>query len=101
MRFLLANLAIFAFYVGNGMLGTYLDIRAGQPHDSILFAVYAALQWTALPVAIVVNCRMLRFQDSWRGWVYGTLLGAVIFGLAFPVYGLIVLWFHLALGGTL
>lgn len=101
MRFVLANLCVFVVYTAVGILGTWLDVRYGQPDESMLFVMFGVFQWTSLPVAVAVNS-MLMHSSSWSHRIlYGTLVGVALFALAVIPYSLIVIGFHIEIGGTL
>ena len=101
-RLLIANICLFLLYVGNGLLGTWLYVRSGQPLDSFLYnPIFPMLQATSLPVAIAADCRILYLENRTHWLRNGAIAAAVSFALALFPYGLIIIGFHLAIGGTL
>lgn len=101
MCHIIANTTLFVGYCIVAMLFDLLYVSQGQPHDSLLAAVGALLMWSSIPVACFVNWSLLAIDRPKMRVLVGVFLGLLALAVGFVPYCLLMLNFHMWLGGTL
>jgi Na+-driven multidrug efflux pump len=102
MRFVVANLVLFIIYCTGICAFDWMYVRLGQPHDEVLFlTVEPLLIWSAVPVTCAVNTWLVQAATSFRRVLIGTMVALLAIAVAFVPLCLLLVHFHVWIGGSL
>jgi len=102
LRHLCANVLLFVFYSGVGMLYNWVDVRVpsvSDPSPVLVLVGYVAV--SAYPVTCVVNWRLTCSSSSLLRFVVGVVVGLAAIAIGFVPYCVLVIEHRLWIGGSL
>ena len=102
LKFVFANLALFVVYCAIALLSDWVSVKGVLHWNSfVLEWGVPAVMLSAIPVTCFVNWWLLSIEKPRKRLFVGIALGLLAIAIAIVPYGILVITFHLAIGGTL